>query len=139
MKKKKIIGQKIPQTPIVYTPEELALQEEMRKLRKCYIFVNTNFRRKNEPIFVLAFMEGRRRIAIPKEKFVFKSDDEIFELVSKIVKKHYKENEGKLPIWGNIDNYFYHHKDGKVYTFDKNGLMVENDNIIESIATLSIK
>jgi len=98
MRKKKTIGQKIPQTPTVYTPEEFALQEEICKFKRCYIFVNTNFKRKNEPIFALAFMESGRRISIPKEQFAFKSDDEIFELVSKIVKKHYKENEGKLQL-----------------------------------------
>ena len=139
MEKKKTIGQKIPQTPTVYTAEELALQEELRKLQGCYIFVNTNFRRKNEPIFALAFMEGIRCLNIPKEQFAFKSGDEIFELVSEIVKEHYKENEGKLQLWGKIDNYFYHHKDEKVYTFSKDGIIIKNKNTKESRATLSLK
>ena len=133
------IGQKIPQTPTVYTPEEVALQKEIRSFEKCYIFVNTNFKRKNKPIFALAFMENRRHLAIPKEKFAFKNDDEIFALVSQIVQQHYRETKGKLPLWGKINNYFYHHKDGKVYTFDRSGTMIENSNTNESRATISIR
>jgi len=133
------IGQKIPQTPTVYTPKELALRKEIRSFEKCYIFVNTNFKRKDEPIFALAFMEHVRRLAIPKEEFAFKNDEEIFASVSQIVQKHYEENKGKLPLWGKIDNYYYHHKDEKVYTFDNNGMVIENDDINESRATISIR
>ena len=133
------IGQKIPQTPTVYTPEEVALQKEIRSFEKCYIFVNTNFKRKNEPIFALAFMENRRHLSVPKEKFTFKNDDEIFALVSQIVQRHYEETKGELPLWEKIDNYFYHHKDGKVYTFDRSGTMIKNSNVNESRAIISIR
>lgn len=133
------IGQKIPQTPTIYTHKEVALQKEICSFEKCYIFVNTNFKRKNEPIFALAFLENIRRLVIPKEKFAFKNDDEIFSLVSQIVQHHYKKTKNKLPLWGKIDNYFYYHKDGIVYTFDKNGTIIENNNLDESRATISIR
>ena len=56
-------------------------KQEVEKFKDSYIFVNTNFKRKNEPIFALAFCENQRRIALyKKENLLFKTIDEIFEI-----------------------------------------------------------
>jgi len=131
------IGEKIPDTPTVYTEEELALQKEQKKLRSVYIYVNTNFKRTSEPIFVLAAMEYIRRLKV-KDMLLFQTDDEMFETISTVVKNHYNENDGKLNLWGDIVSYNYHHYDGKQYVFDKDGNII-NDVVSESKATVSIK
>ena len=133
------IGQKIPIVPTRYTPEELAYKKEYRKFQECYIFVNTNFKRKSEPVFALAFLEHRRRLSLPKDDLVFKTDKEIFKIIGNIVKNHFIKTNGKIDLWGKITNYNYHHKDGKSYVFDTDGNMVVDKKIIESKAVLSLK
>jgi hypothetical protein len=139
MKPKKTIGQKIPTKLKTYTPEELAYKKEYENFQGCYIFVNTNFKRKNEPIFVLAALEHRRRLSLPKDDLVFKTDEEIFKIIGNLVKNHFIKTGGKLDLWGKIANYNYHHKDGKSYVFDTNGNMVADEKVIESKAILSLK
>jgi hypothetical protein len=133
------IGQKIPKVPKVYTEEEIKINKELAKFRGCYIFVNTNFKRKGEPIFALAFCESQRNIGLNKNNLIFKSDDEIFAIISAIVKEHYEQSNGKAGIWGNIVNYVYHHSDGETYIFDTNGNQIESYEVVESRASLRLK
>jgi len=115
-------------------------RQEVEKFKDSYIFVNTNFKRKNEPIFALAFCENQRRISLYKiENLLFKTIDEIFEILSKEIKKHYLQNKGTLRIWGKIVSYQVHIFD-TIYTFDTNGKLRSNDVIVfENKATLKYK
>ncbi len=116
------------------------IDNELKKISGCHVYVNTNFHRANEPIFVLATMEGRRRLVPDKQELMFKTDAQIFDFISNLVKKHYSRTRGNLLIWGKIDNYVYHHFDGKQYVFDNNGSLLDSSVCInESRATLSIK
>ena len=135
------IGEKIPTKPTIYTEEELKMQEELAKYKDCYIFVNTNFKRKSEPIFALAFCEPLRNISIDKKDLIFKTDKEVFAIISDIVKQHFIDTKGKIGIWGNIVNYVYHHKDGYKYIFDKDGNIIKSKDtdITENKSTLSLK
>ena len=104
-----------------------------------YIFIYTNFKRAQQPIFVLGLMEGRRNIGIDKELLVFKSELEVFALIGDIVKNHYLESEGKIPLWGKIYNYVYHNSDSKKFVFNTNGVLLQNHSeISESRAVLKI-
>ncbi len=69
------------------------------------MFVETNFKRANQPIFALAIMEGKRNFKI--DRYKFKNKDEELEFVKDFVKKHYKENNGKIELWGKIKHYVY--------------------------------
>ena len=133
--------------------ETVGLSEEMQKHLHRYrkrldaiakmsqpsIFIDTHFKRNSEPIFVLALMEGRRRIFIDKEVLVYKRLDEALNDIGSIVKKHYRDSEGSLKMWGKIERYVYHHTDEAVYIFDKDGrIMEEAEEIAESKAELTI-
>ena len=133
------IGQKIPSKPKVYTQEELKIKSELSKFEGCYIFVNTNFKRKSEPIFALAFCEGQRNIGLDKNDLIFRGDDEIFAIISNIVKQHYIDSSGSIGIWGTVINYVYHHSDGESYIFDKDGNQLKDIDIIENRAVLKLK
>lgn len=85
--------------------------EELKKIENCYIFVNTNFKRKNEPIFVLFFMENKRRLSFEKENLIFNDINNVLNVISETVKTHYKNNNSNLAIWGKIESYVYHHGD----------------------------
>ena len=115
-------------------------KHEVEKFKDSYIFVNTNFKRKNEPIFALALCENQRRISLYKiENLLFKTMDEIFEILSKEIKKHYLQNKGTLKIWGKINSYQIH-LFGKIYVFNINGNLKSNDVIVfENKATLKYK
>jgi len=133
------IGQKIPSKPKEYTKEELEIKKELSKFKNSYIFINTNFKRKSEPIFVLACCERLRNIVLDKNKLIFKSDDEIFDIISIVIQENYINTKGKAAIWGDIVNYVYHHNDGKTYVFDTNGKKIENIKVFENRASLRLK
>ncbi len=104
-----------------------------------YIFIDTHFKRANQPIFSLAFMEGGRNIGLDKELLVFKSESEILEIIGSIVKNHYISSDGKLPLWGKIFTYIYHNTDGKKFIFNTDGtLSLNHHNITENRAELRI-
>ena len=113
--------------------------EEKNKLTSSYIFVNTDFKREGESILTLAMLENKRRISLYKdEKFLFKPINEILELVSSIVVKHYKINNGKCIIWGEIVNYQLHLFD-KLYTYSIDGKLIDEKNDLDvNIASISI-
>ncbi len=112
---------------------------EIDRYQNSYIFINTNFKRSTQPIFALCMLESKRNLVLPIEELIFKSDEEVFKIISLIVLQHYKNSDGKIGIWGTTINYIYHHSDGKTYTFDINGNRIENDrNVCESRATLTI-
>lgn len=115
-------------------------KHEVEKFKDSYIFVNTNFKRKNEPIFALALCENQRRISLYKnENLLFKTTDEILEILSIEIKKHYLHNSDKLGIWGKIVSYQVHLFD-TIYIFDTNGNLKSNDVIVfENKATLKYK
>ena len=108
---------------------EIASAEERQKriaaMQTPYIFAETHFRRKNEPIFILAFMEIRRRIVLKKKTMLDRPLDEILEEVSEMIRRHYLQNEGRLTVWGKIHAYSYHHIDGSVYLFATDGTLQE--------------
>ncbi len=112
---------------------------ELRKLKDAYIFVNTNFRRTTQPIIALAFMEQKRLILPTKEKLIFKSTEKKLSIISSFIKSHYKNNNGKLDMWGKIDSYIYHQNRNKKYTFDTKGNLIKDaQHIIESHATIEV-
>jgi hypothetical protein len=118
--------------------QQRAYQIELDKFKGCYIFVETNFRRSGQPIFALACCESARRLALPTNKLIFKTDIEIFEIISKFITQHYSATGGKLSVWGKIQHYQYHHTDKKVYTFGVDGKEKPCEITNETRATVSV-
>lgn len=122
--------------------ELAAIQDKERKITEqfpAFIYIDTDFSRKNEPIFVLAFLEGQRRIFLDKEWLAFTPLNEQIEAVREIVKKHYKEHDGKLPVWGEIKRYVYFYDRGKKpIVFDPEGNII-SEPIKYSEAWLEVK
>ena len=109
------------------------------RMKESYIFIDTHFKRRGEPLHVLAILEGYRHISIDKELLVYKSETEIFKEIGRIIQKHYLLQEGKLKLWGEIYTYVYHHSDGNKYIFNPDGTLSEDhEDIPESKAELRI-
>lgn len=120
--------------------KEKAIILEEKRFKNSFIFINTNFHRKNEPISVLAFLENTRRISLKrKEEIYFKKIDEILEILSKEIQKHYEAHNEGLPLWGKIASYQAHLED-KIYIFDTNGILQkEAVAVSENRAILNLK
>ncbi|GAB6044509.1 hypothetical protein JCM11957_01070 [Caminibacter profundus] len=58
-----------------------------------YLFVNTNFKRSQEPIFVLVVMESRRNLRIDRKEFENKKEE--LEYVKNYVRNHYEKKQRK--------------------------------------------
>ncbi len=98
----------------------------LHQLKPTYIFVYTDFKRKNEPIFALACLESTRRLNIDKKQILYKSSEEIFALVTSMIREHYVNNEGELKVWGKIQNYVLHLQ-GEKYVFNTQGAFVDGE------------
>ena len=120
--------------------EEAERRAILSQLLPPYIFVDTRFRRKNEPIFALAFMEGKRRIALDKETVYDQGLEATLREVGQIIREHYRNTGGKLKLWGKIHEYRYHHLDGRTFRFDTEGRLIEElpRNLDEGGAVLSV-
>lgn len=117
---KSFVNEEIQKVENLYTEQE--------RFKNSYIFVNTNFKRKSEPIVALALCERFRRISLYKnEKLLFKSKDEILKIVSNIIYNHYVNNKDGLVLWGKIENYLLHLFD-EIYTFDTKGNLINSIN-----------
>lgn len=120
--------------------QERVYIKEQERFKNSYIFVNTNFKRTSESLFVLAFLEKNRYFSLYKNKdYLFKSTKEILKILSEKIKKHYEKNQEGLTVWGKIVSYQVH-LENKVYIFDTSGVLLQNANAMpESKATLSLK
>ncbi len=97
------------------------------EMKDPYLRAETNFRRNGEFIFALMFASSKSRIAIHKESLVYKTDEDIFDGVGKMIRKHYSEYKGALPVLGMIVYYLYDHSDGNTYKFTIEGKLL-NEN-----------
>ncbi len=120
--------------------EEAERRAVLSRLLPPYIFVDTRFRRKNEPIFALAFMESKRRISLDKETVYDQGLEATLREVGRIVREHYRDTGGELKLWGKIHEYRYHHLDGRTFRFDTEGRLIEelSRNLDEGGAVLSV-
>ena len=90
-------------------------------IKNPYLRAETNFRRNGESIFVLMFLSGKRNISVHKESLVYKTDKDIFRNLGTLIRKHYEEYKGELPVLGKITHYVYDHTDGDTYKFTTEG------------------
>lgn len=111
------------------------LNDEVKKYKNSYIYIDTNFKRTTQPIFMLAMMQGVRYVYFNKKELVFKSLDKQLQFILKVVKNHYK-NTKKLPLFGEITGYKFNHL-GKSYSFDVDGALQDRE-IYESVAWIEI-
>lgn len=105
--------------------------ELLSAMKQPYIFVDTNFRRKGEPLHALALLDNKRRIRLNKNLYLDLNDVEINSHVSNVIKLHYKWRGGRLPLWGEITSYLYHDSRGDKTAYNCLGKII-NKEIFES-------
>ena len=109
--------------------------DERAKFRGSYIYIDTNFKRFNEPIFALAMAQHLRYISLTPflDELCFKTLDEQLNIISKAVKDYYQKTK-TLPIFGEITGFKLYFL-GKNYSLDTDGNFIQKE-IFESVATL---
>lgn len=109
--------------------------DERAKFRGSYIYIDTNFRRFNEPIFALTMAQHLRYISLIPflDELCFKALDEQLNIISKVVKDYYQKTKSLL-VFGEITG-FKLCLLGKNYALDTDGNFVQKE-IFESVATL---
>ena len=122
----------------VFCEECRDMKRRYDALGQPYIFVDTNFSRKGEPIFALAMLESKRRIKIDKVQYLERSVSENLIYVANSVRLHYKENTGTLALWGKIRAYLYYDGEGTRTILNSLGDVQEVDDICESRAILKL-
>ena len=111
------------------------LYNERVKFRGSYIYIDTDFRRNNEPIFALAMAQHLRYISLTPflDELCFKALHEQLKTISKITKSYYQKTQ-TLPIFGAITGFKLYFL-GKNYSLDTNGEFIDKE-IYEQIATI---
>jgi len=114
-------------------------KRRLAALKNPYIFVDTHFKRKGEPVVALAMLESKRRINLDKKMYLEKSEEEINAYISNAVKLHYKWNNGTLPLWGEIRAYLYYDAEGNRTVYSVLGEVLDDDEVQETRASVSLK
>ena len=110
---------------------------EIRTRYKPWIWIDTGFKRVNQPIFALAAMEQFRRIPLPEIAGL--PLDEQIEKVKKGILRHYQENDGSLMIWGEIKKYWFHYGENQVIAFSPDGtILVGEHEAPVQLATIKV-
>lgn len=113
--------------------------EQMKQARQyIHIFIDTDFKRNNEPIFVLGALNHLRYISNLQHLCSLPREEQLPE-VSAIVKQHYRDNAGALKIWGNIQRYHYRYVESEpAILFDTDGNVIGTSDLIEGRPSISI-
>lgn len=91
------------------------------------MFVDTGFKRKNEPVFVLAAMESKRWISFERTFRDLPAIQQIC-IAGKRAKEHFEVHDGVLPLWGEIQRYVFFYAPEITLYLNTHGQVVENES-----------
>jgi len=97
--------------------------EEEKQAFKPYLWVDTGFQRKNQPLFALAACEHQRYLHFPKGFWRFSIDRQLGRAQCR-VREHVYETGGDLGIWGQIKQYWFYYKKNAAYLLALNGEVI---------------
>ena len=118
--------------------DEIEADLQIKKYKfKSRLFIETNFKRKNEPIFALAALEGRRYIPVDDIQGVLLNDQ--LKYIQKLIKSHYAE-QTELDVWGKISQYVYFYDEKTIIIFSTSGDVIDTvESYSTSRATMSLR
>ncbi|MBJ6137964.1 hypothetical protein [Marinobacter litoralis] len=90
---------------------------------KPYLWVDTGFKRKSEPLFALAACEHQRYLELPKGFWRLTPDAQLGR-AQIMVREHVYETGGSLGIWGEIKQYWFYYKNDAAYLLARNGELI---------------
>jgi len=116
--------------------------ESKLTLRRCrfnsHIYIDTDFKRKSEAVFVLAALESSRYIAIDEVIQDLPLNEQL-DHIKQLVTSHYQK-QSSLPVWGDIQRYVYFFDENIVIVLSSEGEVVgSSDEYSMSRATVWLK
>lgn len=87
---------------------------------KSFVFIDTGFKRQSQPIFMLMALEHYRYLYLDYEIRLTPLANQI-DYVKKLIREHYKNNDGDLDMWGIITKYSFCYDEGKYIEFTPDG------------------
>ncbi|MGJ8670595.1 MAG: hypothetical protein ACSHXK_13985 [Oceanococcus sp.] len=95
-----------------------------------FVFVQTDFVRRNAPIFVCAVLEPRRRIKLSWEARGLPLHEQI-EIAQELAVQHFVTNAGWIEFWGNIQGYLFQYSDDQtpIAMTTTGQIVAESDNV----------
>jgi hypothetical protein len=104
------------------------------------VFDEVTVSQKSESIGLAGYLKGKVK-AVETNRYVYlDAYADAGETEAMILYKQIDADWLLIILWGKIDNYVYHHFDGRKYIFDSDGRQLKGiSDIKESRATISIK
>jgi len=111
--------------------------EKQKHASKAFVFIDTDFKRKSEPVAVLSAMQNKRYLTID-DAVAVKPLDKQLQGIQEIVTAHYQTHP-ILDLWGQVQRYAYFYQADYIVVFSVTGeiLDVTNDYPL-SVATLRL-
>jgi len=97
--------------------------EDDRAAFKPYLWVDTDFKRKDQRVFVLAFLESRRYLGFPRWILRLTPEQQLVQ-AQELVQEHMRETEGELLIWGTIKRYWFFYAPNRSYWLAPDGEVI---------------
>jgi len=97
--------------------------DEEREAFKPYLWVDTGFVRRSQPLFALAVCEHQRYLDFPKGFWRLSIDRQLGRAQYR-VREHVYETGGDLGIWGEIKQYWFYYKKDAAYLLALNGEVI---------------
>lgn len=113
----------MPPADYVNALDALVRVAENRRRFAPYIRVETDFVRRNQPLFVLALLERKRCVDLPRQ---IRDAAPVAQIrwAGELVAAHYRANDGHLDAWGRITRYRFFYAPGARAVFDTTGRVV---------------
>lgn len=122
------------------------LQEQIRILKvgvitddnafRPYLFVDTDFVRKSEPIFILALTDGCRHLHFPQRFWRLPLPEQVAQAQER-ARAHWIEKEGTLGcIWGDIKRYSFHYSPTEHVVINPDGALTAEKAKIPGVPRL---
>ena len=106
---------------------------------KPYLFVDTGFKRENQPIFILAAVESNRYIAFERDFHKQKLSEQLL-IIYQTIQQHMEDTGGHLAVWGYIRRYFFVFDIGQSLEITPSGNIVAvNTDFSPSVARTTLK
>lgn len=90
---------------------------------KSYIFIETDFKRKDESVFMLSALQSRRFLDVKEETRCLSLNDQV-DVVCEQIKEHYQQQQS-LYLWGEIQKYVFYYDESLVLQFSPIGDLIE--------------
>jgi len=110
--------------------------EQERRAFKPYIWIDTDFMRKSQPLFALAACDHQRYLQFVEGFWRYSLTDQLGEAQSRI-RAHVAETGGELGIWGKIKQYWFYYEKNAAYLFNLHGEVVGKLCGAESVGVVS--